>query len=343
MSQMTDIDFDQRSFLQDPSWDNGSWVSFGTHKNKSEWMLNADDGTIKSFPSEEDGVDFGRVRRNETFVQTSQRGGPMKAGDFLVISGEIKPTSIKKTIARKNNSLITFQRHVLGDDGEASMRETTLQAVTENGSEESMGDIVKRLQKMAKTGDSGVLRFSPTELKEVQDGRKIIAFALPQLPRRIYQREEFGNIMASQVLRMTSDRPLLVEIQMIDASKRETNSNICFQRIDSTAGNKVVAETTLRVGAEDAEFGKDLTSLLEHMTKSGKSDILRFSSEDKFLLRMGSKRIIFVLPKVPGIRLCMEEFSRMSIPSILSLSKERPLLVHVETEDIVEGESLSIF
>ena len=123
------------------------------------------------------------------------------------------------------NSLFTFRRAVEDDEGSCMWRETTLQAKaglpSSSGSkpdddhvnEELMSDLVKRLQEMAKSKASAVLRFPMAERVAIRDGEKRIVFVLPQLKNTKFTKEEFGRMTAFDVLSMLRDRPVLVDIE----------------------------------------------------------------------------------------------------------------------------------
>jgi hypothetical protein len=127
--------------------------------------------------------------------------------------------------SRSNNSLFTFRRTVMDDDGEVRTRETTLQARVsstlqpESGSssatdetEELMSDLVKRLQGLAKSKESGVLRFPKEDRIAIKDGEKRIIFVLPQVNHAKFSKEEFGRMKSSNVLEIVRERPVIVEI-----------------------------------------------------------------------------------------------------------------------------------
>lgn len=146
-------------------------------------------------------------------------------------------------VAPSQNALFTFRRQVYSDD-EGSTRETTLQAKlaqpiykeesssssssssapkkTKYTKEESMSDLVKRLQEMAKTKASGVLRFPKEERLAIKDGDKRIVFCLPQLNNAKFSKEEFGQMKAGEVLGLVPDRPVLVDIETEDTGDGET-------------------------------------------------------------------------------------------------------------------------
>ena len=127
--------------------------------------------------------------------------------------------------SRSNNSLFTFRRTVMDDDGEVRTRETTLQARVsstlqpESGSSsgtdetgELMSDLVKRLQGLAKSKESGVLRFPKEDRIAIKDGEKRIIFVLPQVNHAKFSKDEFGRMKSSNVLAIVRERPVIVEI-----------------------------------------------------------------------------------------------------------------------------------
>ena len=126
------------------------------------------------------------------------------------------------------NSLFTFRRAVERDEGNCMWRETTLQAklwLSSSGireddddefKEELMSDLVKRLQEMAKSKTSGVLRFSKEVREAMKEGEKRIVFTLPQLKNTNFTKEEFGRMKASDVLGMVRDQPVLVDLLFVE-------------------------------------------------------------------------------------------------------------------------------
>jgi hypothetical protein len=145
------------------------------------------------------------------------------------------------------NALFTFRRTIQNNEDETSTRETTLQAklaqpiCNEDDSssssegqqpkkrrnqkytkEEIMSDLVKRLQEMAKTKASGVLRFPKEERIAIKDGEKRIVFVLPQLNHAKFSKEDFGHMKAGEVLGLVPDRPVIVDIETEDTGDGET-------------------------------------------------------------------------------------------------------------------------
>lgn len=112
------------------------------------------------------------------------------------------------------NNLLTFRRNF----GGGIVRETTIQANRNlaggNGENETMAQVVKRLQK---TSGSQVLTFTKDDAKAIGGGSKKILFSLVQLENVIFPKEDFGKMMATEVLRLTFERPLLIEIKTEDS------------------------------------------------------------------------------------------------------------------------------
>jgi len=49
------------------------------------------------------------------------------------------------------------------------------------------------------------------------------------------------------------------------------------------------------------------------------------------------------MTQVNGARFCKEEFGRMMASEVAALTEERPILIQIQAEDVVEGETLSVF
>lgn len=109
------------------------------------------------------------------------------------------------------NSLVTFQR--VSSTGE--VYETTLNAKASGQREDTMANLIRRLQQR---GDqSGVLMFEANDVEAIQRGAKQIVFSLVQVSKAAIGKEEFGCLKASYVLHLTQERPILVEIQVVDS------------------------------------------------------------------------------------------------------------------------------
>lgn len=128
---------------------------------------------------------------------------------------------------QEHNALFTFQRRHYPSGDSASrtsedgvLFETTLNAKTSGQDEESMEDIVKRLQQ--KGASSGVLKFSRTLIQQIRAGEKDVVFVLVQVNGAKFSKDEFGRMMASEVVGLTPERPIIIEIQTEDVVEGET-------------------------------------------------------------------------------------------------------------------------
>ena len=145
----------------------------------------------------------------------------------------MSPKQTQVTIAfvlrTEQNAMFTFQRrHYASSDGTASsygprrgaLLKHTLNAKTCGQGKESMEDIVKRLQQ--KGASSGVLKFSRTLIQQIRAGEKDVVFVLVQVNGAKFSKDEFGRMMASEVVGLTQERPIIIEIQTEDVVEGET-------------------------------------------------------------------------------------------------------------------------
>lgn len=100
--------------------------------------------------------------------------------------------------------LVTFQRRI-----EKQLVETTLHARADREHEDSMADLVRRLQKSA-----GVLTFGKKDLKRLGKGTRQIVFILPQINRATFSKEEFGQMTTSEIMQLTPERPVVIEVTL---------------------------------------------------------------------------------------------------------------------------------
>jgi hypothetical protein len=109
----------------------------------------------------------------------------------------------------RSNKLFTFQRNF----GGGVLRETTIQANRNPEDEETMAAVVKRLQKSA---GSQVLTFTTEDVKAISEGTKKVIFSMKQLNNVTFAKEEFGKLTADEVLELTNERPVLIELMAED-------------------------------------------------------------------------------------------------------------------------------
>mmetsp|Transcript_19099 Transcript_19099/g.44501 ORF Transcript_19099/g.44501 Transcript_19099/m.44501 type:complete len:301 (-) Transcript_19099:255-1157(-) len=127
-------------------------------------------------------------------------------GECEAIINDSESNGASKSV--EHNALFTFQRK--RNDGESKIFSTSLNAKAHGDDEESMQDLVKRIQKMGSA--SGVLKFEKAEIEEIKSGDKQVIFSLVQVNGAKFNKEEFGKMKASEVLSMTTERPILIEI-----------------------------------------------------------------------------------------------------------------------------------
>lgn len=153
--------------------------------------------------------------------------GLSDSGDDISDEANYLPLQPQSLQRQEQNALFTFQRRHYPSGDSASrtsedgvLFETTLNAKTSGEDEESMEDIVKRLQQ--KGASSGVLKFSRTLIQQIRAGEKDVVFVLVQVNGAKFSKDEFGRMMASEVVGLTRERPIIVEIQTEDVVEGET-------------------------------------------------------------------------------------------------------------------------
>jgi hypothetical protein len=134
-------------------------------------------------------------KSSRTFAYSS-----FKSDDSVVHSGS--GDTVESDKGAEKNSLVTFQR-----DNDGNKISTTLHA--RSGEDIIMSDLVKRLQK-----SGGVLTFCKKDMKRLAKGRRQITFALPQVKGTRFEKEEFGAMKISDMMKLTGERPILVDICM---------------------------------------------------------------------------------------------------------------------------------
>lgn len=113
------------------------------------------------------------------------------------------------TVKREPNCLVTFQRTI----DKEHMVQTTLHAKADGANEDTMADLVRRLQKS--TTGSAVPLFAKKDLKKVTKGKRQILFHLPQVHKALsFSKDEFGPMKISKLMKLTPQRPIVVEINL---------------------------------------------------------------------------------------------------------------------------------
>jgi hypothetical protein len=167
-----------------------------------------------------------------TITHQQSRSNPFGESELFNIADDLSAVSLnffeeeEPKRQPELNVLFTFRRRDVrydsGDVGEGTCTifETTLNARTCGPDEESMEDLVKRLQQKGRA--SGVLKFNRGLIQKIRDGEKEVVFVLVQVKGSKFSKEEFGRMMASEVVGLTHERPIVVEIQTEDAVEGET-------------------------------------------------------------------------------------------------------------------------
>uniref|UniRef100_A0A7S1D1K2 Uncharacterized protein n=1 Tax=Cyclophora tenuis TaxID=216820 RepID=A0A7S1D1K2_CYCTE len=82
------------------------------------------------------------------------------------------------------------------------------------GGGETMAQLVKRTLQKRK---SGILTFSPEELEAIQLQDARIVFVLTQIHGVALTENEFGTMKASDLLHFSSRRPIVIDVELVDA------------------------------------------------------------------------------------------------------------------------------
>lgn len=109
-------------------------------------------------------------------------------------------------LSEEENTLFCFKRR-LGSK-QTFFDSLCARTKSNNGAEDTMEDLVKRLQRK----DSEVLTFKKKELSAVRKGKKRIVFCLEQLNDTKLTNITFGRLTASEILASVDQRPVMVSI-----------------------------------------------------------------------------------------------------------------------------------
>jgi len=118
----------------------------------------------------------------------------------------------------ETNALFTFQRTCTLDANKVFS--TTLNAKSQGDTEETMEDLVKRLQKMGNT--SSVLKFEKQDIVAIKSGTKQVVFSLTQVKGAVFNKQEFGKMTVSEMMTLSTERPIVIEITTEDLAQGET-------------------------------------------------------------------------------------------------------------------------
>ena len=119
------------------------------------------------------------------------------------------PRGASTAAKREASCLVTFQRTI----DKEHLVQTTLHAKADGPTEDTMADLVRRLQKS--TTGSAVLTFAKKDLKKVSKGKRQILFHMPQVHKTLsFSKDEFGPMKISELMKLTPERPIVVEINL---------------------------------------------------------------------------------------------------------------------------------
>lgn len=127
----------------------------------------------------------------------------------------------------------------------------------------------------------------------------------------------------------------------------EQNVLFTFQRrgrLTSEASSaESVYETTLnaKTAGSEEESMEEIVKRLQQ--KGSSSGVLKFDKSEIRQIKSGYKDIVFVLVQVNGAKFSKDEFGRMMASEVAGLTPSRPILIEIQTEDVVEGETLTVF
>ena len=141
------------------------------------------------------------------------------------------------------------------------------------------------------------------------------------------------------------------EVSLEPKRQQELNALFTFRRRDVRyeddcevgEGTCTIFETTLnaRTCGPDEE---SMEALVKRLQQKGRaSGVLKFNRGLIQKIRAGEKEVVFVLVQVKGAKFSKEEFGRMMASEVAGLTQERPIVVEIQTENAVEGETLDVF
>mmetsp|Transcript_16660 Transcript_16660/g.24157 ORF Transcript_16660/g.24157 Transcript_16660/m.24157 type:complete len:304 (+) Transcript_16660:39-950(+) len=99
-------------------------------------------------------------------------------------------------------------------------------------------------------------------------------------------------------------------------------------------------ETTLNSRTRDEETMEDLVKRLQQQKGSS---LLKFSMEEIRAIKAGDQEVVFLLKQIQGAKFSKEEFGYMKASDIQCLTRERPILIEIQTQEVVQGETLDVF
>ena len=77
--------------------------------------------------------------------------------------------------------------------------------------------------------------------------------------------------------------------------------------------------------------------------KGSSSGVLKFDKSEIKLINDGVKDIVFLLVQVKGAKFSKGEFGRMTASEVAGLTEERPIVIEIQTETVIAGETLNVF
>eukprot|EP00540_Astrosyne_radiata_P007171 CAMPEP_0116849582 /NCGR_PEP_ID=MMETSP0418-20121206/15657_1 /TAXON_ID=1158023 /ORGANISM="Astrosyne radiata, Strain 13vi08-1A" /LENGTH=453 /DNA_ID=CAMNT_0004481329 /DNA_START=52 /DNA_END=1412 /DNA_ORIENTATION=+ len=234
---------EEDSFAADSCWDNGTFKSFGSnrksqHTRRSQhtrgtrpsdedddkWELSTFNSgatpdfrlprknKLSTFDEDDEDEGFGRVKQNTEFVKKNRgRRDPYdrdRSGKRERRSSTESQDSTDSGESGDKSSLFVFRRK--NKEGKVEC-ETTLPS---KDPEETMADLVRQLQgHRAQANNGGILNFPKREVSALKTGERRIVFVLKQVRGAKFGKDEFGTMRANEVLMLTKQRPVIVDIR----------------------------------------------------------------------------------------------------------------------------------
>eukprot|EP00542_Grammatophora_oceanica_P015000 CAMPEP_0194036180 /NCGR_PEP_ID=MMETSP0009_2-20130614/8545_1 /TAXON_ID=210454 /ORGANISM="Grammatophora oceanica, Strain CCMP 410" /LENGTH=416 /DNA_ID=CAMNT_0038677813 /DNA_START=167 /DNA_END=1417 /DNA_ORIENTATION=- len=120
---------------------------------------------------------------------------------------------------------------------------------------------------------------------------------------------------------------------------REATESASHSSISDRCEREINGESYSDVASGSSFLSEDETmaDLVRRLQKDRSSSVLKFASKDREKLLCGRAHLFFRLPQVNGAKFSKEMFGEMRASQVLQLTRERPILVDIEIEEVVEG------
>ena len=233
--------------------------------------------------------------------------------------------------------------------GQISRRsnEDILQEINQRVDESDARSEASPLQNMVITANPSHLVASNSELSAISDDfNRTLVFRSRSKQKSKLELADIDDDISDVSLIMGEQQQQEQELQ-----RRHQERNVLFTfrrrivRESSSAGEGTSAtfETTLnaKTSGSEEESMEDIVKRLQQ--KGASSGVLKFKRDLIEKIRAGQKDVVFVLTQVSGAKFSKDEFGRMMASEVASLTTERPILIEIKTEDVVEGETLTLF